>query len=163
MELNHYDIEELLLTAIKSEVESNELYKKLAKKTKNGLLEDKLNFLASEEEKHKSFIEEIYMNHYPEKKIILPKKTKVPLPKIEYSKETPLSIILKQAMQAEIAASNFYKSLSDRFENGSKIQNTLKYFADMEIGHFKILEMEKESMERFEEGDVYWPMVHAGP
>jgi rubrerythrin len=103
------------------------------------------------------------MNHYPEKEIILPKKTKVPLPQIEYSKETPLSKILKQAMQAEIAASDFYKSLSDRFEEGSKIQNTLKYFADMEIGHFKILEMEKESMERFEEGDVYWPMVHAGP
>ena len=82
MELKHYDIEELLLTAIKSEVESKELYKKLAKKTKNGLLEDKLNFLANEEEKHRSFIEEIYLNHYPDKKIILPKETKVPLPKI---------------------------------------------------------------------------------
>jgi len=33
----------------------------------------------------------------------------------------------------------------------------------MEIGHYKILETEKVSMERFEEGDVYWPMVHAGP
>jgi len=163
MNLNHYDIEELLLTAIKSEVESKDLYKKLAKKTKNGLLEDKLNFLANEEEKHRSFIEEIYLNHFPDKKIILPKKTAVPLPKIEYSEATPLSIVLKKAMDAEIAASNFYKSLSGRFEEGSKIQNTLKYFADMEIGHFKILETEKESMERFEEGDVYWPMVHAGP
>ena len=163
MNLEHYNIEELLLTAIKSEVESKELYKKLAKKTKNGLLEDKLIFLSNEEEKHRAFIEEIFMNHYPDKEIILPKETVVPLPKIIYNEETPLSDILNQAMQAENAASKFYKSLSERFEKDSKIQNTLQYFADMEIGHFKILETEKESMERFEEGDVYWPMVNIGP
>ena len=163
MDLEHYDIEELLLTAIKSEVESKELYKKLAKKTKNGLLEDKLIFLANEEERHRIFIEEIFMNHYPDKEIKLPKETVVPLPKIEYNEETPLSIILNHAMQAEISASKFYRSLSERFEKGSKIQNTLKYFADMEVGHFRILETEKESMESFEEGDVYWPMVHVGP
>ena len=50
-----------------------------------------------------------------------------------------------------------------RFEDGTKLNNTLLYFSDMEIGHLKILQIEKESMERFEEGDVYWPMVHVGP
>jgi len=163
MDLKHHDIEELLLTAIKSEVESKELYNKLAKKTKNGLLEDKLKFLANEEEKHRNFIEDIFKNHFPDKKINLPKKNAVPLPEINYTEKTPLSNILGQAMQAEKSASEFYKELSERFENGSKIQNTLRYFADMEVGHFKILEMEKESMERFEEGDVYWPMVNIGP
>jgi len=163
MNLEHYDIEDLLLTAIKSEVESKELYQKLSKSTENGLLQDKLDFLANEEEKHRNYIEEIFMNHFPGKEISLPKETAVPLPKIKYNEDTPLSNVLGQAMQAEISASNFYKSLSNRFEKGSKIQNTLQYFADMEVGHFKILETEKESMERFEEGDVYWPMVHAGP
>jgi rubrerythrin len=71
--------------------------------------------------------------------------------------------VLKQAMVAEQAASEFYKHLAGRFEDGSKIHNTLTYFADMEIGHYKILETEKNSMERYEEDDVYWPMVHAGP
>ena len=163
MNLDSFDLEELLLTAIKSEVESNKLYSKMAKKTKNGLLEDKFKFLAVEEEKHRAFIEEIYMNHFPDAEIRLPAKTPVPLPEVEYNEETPLSKLLKQAMDAEVAASKFYKSLAERFEEGSKIQNTLSYFADMEIGHFKILETEKESMERFEEGDVYWPMVHVGP
>jgi len=163
MNLDSFDLEELLLTAIKSEVESNKLYSKMAKKTKNGLLEDKFKFLAVEEEKHRAFIEEIYMNHFPDTEIRLPAKTPVPLPEVEYNEETPLSKLLKQAMDAEVAASKFYKSLAERFEEGSKIQNTLSYFADMEIGHFKILETEKESMERFEEGDVYWPMVHVGP
>ena len=163
MDLGGYTLEDLLLAAIKSEVESNKLYLKMAKKTKNGLLEDKLNFLAGEEDKHRAFIEEIYMNHYPEKELKLPAETPVPLPKVEFNEETPLSKLLKQAMEAEQSASKFYRSLASRFEEGGKIHNALLYFADMEIGHFKILETEKESLERFEEADVYWPMVHAGP
>jgi rubrerythrin len=163
MDLSAFDLEDLLLAAIKSEVESKDLYTKMAKKTKNGLLKDKLEFLANEEEKHRSFIEEICKNHFPEKEIILPKKTPVPLPEVFFSEETPLSKLLSQAMNAEQSASDFYRSLAGRFEEGSKLHNTLLYFSDMEVGHYKILEMEKESMERFEEGDVYWPMVHVGP
>jgi rubrerythrin len=163
MDLNSFDLEELLLAAVKSEEESNQLYLKMAKKTKNGLLGDKLEFLAKEENKHRKFIEEIYTNHYPDNELVLPRESPVPLPKIEFDEKTPLSQLLTQAMKAEVSASQFYKSLSNRFENGSKIHNTLLYFSDMEIGHYKILEMEKESMERYEEGDVYWPMVHVGP
>lgn len=161
--LNAFDLEELLLAAIKSEVDSNKFYSKLAKKTKNGLLKDKLEFLANEEEKHRSYIEEIYLNHFPENKMVLPKKSPVPLPEIEYSEKISMSKLLSMAMNAEKTANSFYKSLAGRFEEGTKIFNTLLYFADMEMGHYKILEMEKDSIERFEEADVYWPMVHAGP
>ena len=163
MDLSAFDLEDLLLAAIKSEEDSNQLYLKMTKKTENGLLVDKLIFLANEENKHRKFIEEIYANHFPENKLVLPKESPVPLPKLEFSDDTPLSKLLSEAMMAEQSASDFYKSLADRFEEGSKIHKTLHYFADMEIGHFKILETEKESMERFEEGDVYWPMVHVGP
>jgi rubrerythrin len=135
----------------------------MMKKTNNGLLQDKLEFLAKEEEKHKEFIEEIYSNHYPDKEIKLPDQTKVPIPEIKITEDTPISILLKEAMDAEQNASEFYKKLAERFEEGSKIYNTLKYFADMEIGHYKILEIEKNSIERYEEDDVYWPMIHAGP
>ena len=67
------------------------------------------------------------------------------------------------AMQAEKAAQDFYKYFADRFEEGTKINHMLKYFSDMELGHYKLLEIEKDSMERFEEADVYWPMMHVGP
>ena len=163
MNLDSFKLDELLLTAIKSEIDSNKLYNKIAKKTKNGLLKDKLIFLAKEEEKHREFIEDIYKNHYPEEKIKIPQETPVPMPKIEMNEEMPVSKLLQMGMKAEEKASDFYNSLAGRFEEGSKINNTLLYFADMEKGHYKILEMEKESMERFEESDVYWPMVHAGP
>ena len=163
MDLGGYNLEDLLLAAIKSEVDSNNFYKKTAKKTKNGLLKDKLLFLAEEEEKHRMYIEDIFLNHFPEKKLIVPKDSPVPLPEIKMDEEMPLSILLKNAMDAEKNANEFYKGLAERFENGSKIHNTLLYFADMEMGHYKMLEQEKESMERFEDADVYWPMVHAGP
>ncbi|UCF11794.1 MAG: ferritin family protein [Thermoplasmatales archaeon] len=163
MDLSNFDLEDLLLAAIKSEVDSKELYLKMSKKTKNGLLQDKLKFLSKEEEKHRLFVEDIYRNHFPEKDVILPKKTPVPLPKVEITEDIPLSKLLRSAMDSEKSASDFYKILAERFEEGTKINNTLLYFSDMELGHYKILEMEKESMERFEEADVYWPMVHVGP
>jgi len=163
MNLDNFKLDELLLNAIKSEIESYKLYREIAKKTKNGLLQDKLEFLAKEEEKHREFIEDIYKNNYPDEEIRLPKNTPLPLPKINLNEEMPVSKLLIMAMNAEEKASEFYKSLAGRFEEGSKIHNTLLYFSDMEKGHYKILEMEKESMERFEEADVYWPMVHAGP
>ncbi len=163
MNLDKYNLEELLLTAIKSEVESNKYYLHITKKTENGLLQDKLEFLAKEEEKHRLFIEDVYKNHFPGKNIKLPKETPVPLPKIEIDEDSPVSKLIKNAMEAEKAARDFYESLSEYFETNSKIHNTLLYFADMELGHYTILKMEKESMERFEEADVYWPMMHAGP
>jgi len=163
MDLSSFDLKDLLLAAIKSEKDSNELYSKIAKKTDNGLLKDKLNFLAKEEENHRRFIEDIYSNHYPDEDLSIPRETPVPLPEIKMDEDTPVSRLLSQAMVAEKEASDFYKHLSSRFEDGSKIHNTLMYFSDMETGHYKILEMEKNSMERYEEDDVYWPMVHAGP
>lgn len=163
MNLKDFNLKELLQAAIKSEIESRKLYLDIAKKTKNGLLSDKLKFISNEEKKHKKFIEDIYKNHFPGKKIIIPKKSPVPLPQIIISDEMAVSKLLKIAMNAEQSASDFYKSLSNFFEKGSKLHNTLLYFSDMENGHYKILEIEKESMERFEEADVYWPMVHAGP
>ena len=66
-------------------------------------------------------------------------------------------------MDAEEAAQDFYKSLSCRFEDDTKIKTTLLYFAEMELGHYKLLEIEKQNMEHFEAADVYDPMVHIGP
>jgi len=163
LNLENYDLEDLLLSAIKSEVESSTFYIKISKKTENGLLQDKLEFLAKEEDKHRFYVEDVYKNHFPNKEIKIPKETPVPLPKIEINEDMPVSKLLKNAMDAEKHAHDFYESLAERFESGSKIHNTLLYFADMETGHYKILEIEKESMERFEEADVYWPMMHVGP
>jgi rubrerythrin len=164
VELTKYNLKDLLLAALKSEVESKTIYTSLAQKIKNGLIQDKLYFLATEEDKHRRFIEKIFKQRFPGKKPVLPQKTSIPLPRIlSLNENTPISKVLQSAMHAEQAAHEFYQSLAKRFNDDSTIKNTLLYFADMELQHYKILEIEKDSMERFEQADVYWPMVHAGP
>jgi rubrerythrin len=164
LDLTKYGLKDLLLTAIKSEIDSNKIYSYLEQKIENGLLKDKFSFLAKEEIKHMKFLESIYKNICNEQSINLPEKTIVPLPEIHIpeNEDIQMSNILKQAMIAEQKASDFYKSLSEKF-NDSEIKNMLKYFSDMETGHYLILKNEMESIERFEQSDVYWPMIHVGP
>jgi rubrerythrin len=164
MDLSMFNLDELLRAALKSEVDSKTVYTKLANRVNNYLLKDKLEFLANEEEEHRRIIEDIFKNHFPNEKIKLPQETPIPLPEVKISTDDiPLSKILRNAMDAEQAAHEFYTSLATRFPEGSKLHNTLLYFASMEQGHYKLLEIETDSMERFEEADEYWPMMHVGP
>ncbi|MDG6218605.1 MAG: ferritin family protein [Candidatus Thermoplasmatota archaeon] len=164
MDLTSYTLEELLLAAIKSEEESNNVYMKLANHVKNGLMKDKFLFLAKEEEKHRQYIMDLFKAQFPNKTITSAEKTPVPLPKITIPKDEDISIstVLSQAMNAEQAAHDFYISLSKRYTD-TTIKNMLHYFADMETGHYQLLAQEKQSVEWFEQSDVYWPMIHAGP
>ena len=65
-------------------------------------------------------------------------------------------------MYAEQAAQDFYNTFSELFEEGSDLRKTLQYFANMELGHYNILKVEKDNMEKYEEYDEYWPMMHIG-
>lgn len=163
MDASIYDIEDLLLSAMKAEHDANNIYSSIANNIDNYLLQDKFRFLAGEEQRHYAYVEEVYKNHFPDKQVVLPEKTKVPLPEIEYNESTALSKLIDQAMDSEQAAREFYQAMASRFTDDSKIYSMLLYFADMELGHFQLLEIEKQAMQRFEEADVYWPMVHAGP
>ena len=99
MDLEKFSLEDLLLAAIKSEVESNKIYSDIAKKIKNGLLQDKLEFLAKEEEKHRLFIEEIFKKKFPGREISIPEKSPVPLPEVKITDEDiPISKVLRSSM-----------------------------------------------------------------
>ncbi len=164
LDLRRFTRQDLLLAAMKSEFDSKITYTKLSLKVKNGLLKDKLQFLSKEEEKHRLVLEQIYNDQFPRTPIVLPKENIVPLPNVVITDEDiPISKIILQAMDAEQHAAEFYEALSQQFTSNKKIQNTLHYFSTMEREHYSILELEKESMEHFEEADMYWPMVHAGP
>ncbi|MCK4828227.1 Rubrerythrin, partial [bacterium] len=64
--------------------------------------------------------------------------------------------------EAELAAQDFYNSFAEMFGEDPDLKRTLKYFADMEMSHYKILELEKENMKKYESYDEYWPMMHIG-
>jgi len=164
MDFSTYDKKDLLLAAIKSEIDSNCVYSKIASYVKNGLMKDKFNFLAEEERKHQEFLEHIYDKEFPDTKRVIPTVSPVPLPEVSIpeDEEIQLSDVLQQAMNAEQAAAEFYLFLATQFDD-KDIQHMLHYFSDMEQGHYRFLEQEKKSMEWFEQADVYWPMIHAGP
>ncbi len=163
MDLTQYSMDEMLLAAIRSEMNANEVYIGLSGGVKNAFLKDKLDFLAGEEKKHEKKLREIYGENFPGKEVVVPEESPVPLPDIILPDEkVPLTQVLESAMGAEMAAHEFYTKLSDVFENPTT-KATLTYLAAMEMGHYKLLEIEKEIAGRFEDFDVYEPMMHAGP
>ena len=164
MDLTKFTREELILTALKSEVEAKKIYSILAEMVKNAFLKERLNFLAAEEEKHRQFFEELYKKEFPGKEISLPEKTPVPLPEMIITKETvPLTEVLEMAMRAEMAAYEFYNSLADLYKEEVGTENMLRYIASMEMGHYRLLEIERQQAQRFEDFDIAWSMIHIGP
>ena len=65
-------------------------------------------------------------------------------------------------MAAELAAKDFYLAFAERFGEVQDLSRKLEYFASMEDGHYKILEVELQNIERYEDYDDYWPMMHMG-
>lgn len=163
MDLSKFSKETLLLTAIKSEIDSRQTYLDTATKIKNALLKEKLFFLASEEEKHKDIIEAIYNEEFPGKRVTIPEISPVPLPEIKITDEMmPITEIFSMAMDSEKAAHDFYMEISKLYEENLRIKKTIEYIATMELGHYKLLEIEKQNMKKFEDFDVYSPMLHVG-
>lgn len=163
MDLAQFSKEELFISAIKSEVESCEIYSRLSESVKNAFLKDRLTFLASEEGKHRAFLEGAFKREFPGKELILPEKTPLPLPEIRIPDEmVPLSEVLESAMNAELASQEFYNSFAAQFPDDTDMRKTLELFATMEMGHYRLLEMERDNMQRFESYDAYWPMMHTG-
>ena len=160
MNLNKFSEEEIFLSALKAEVERKEKYEELAESVKNAFLKDKLRFLADEEEKHRLLLEDIYWSRFDGKDIELPEKSIVPLPEILVPDEAESIIdVIESAINAERAAQNFYNSFAKQFEDDIELKNTLEFFATMELSHYKLLEIEKDNLKKFEEYDEYWSMM----
>lgn len=164
MKLKKYALADLLLTAIKSEIDSQTVYSRVALRVKNAFLRERLEFLALEESRHQKALEGLFVQRFPGQDLAIPEKPVVPLPEIRFRDElVPLSEIFAQAMKAEQAAHDFYLQLADLFIDDPEKRNLLLYFSMMEMGHFKLLDLEKGSLERLEEYGEEQEMIHVGP
>ena len=164
MDLAKYSTEDLILTALKAEVGAKEIYRTLAKGVKNAYLRGRLEFLASEEEKHERYLDGLYRSEFEGRDPVLPDSTPVPMPDVNIpSEQVPITGILSQAMAAEKAASEFYAAMAERWVKGSEARDMLLYFSRMEMGHYRLLETEMAAAADFEEFDSVWPLMHAGP
>ncbi|MGQ9801376.1 MAG: ferritin family protein [Candidatus Saccharicenans sp.] len=164
MDLSKYSLKDLLLTALKSEIEARDFYKNLAGPVENYFLKDRILFLSAEEEKHRLTFEKMYRQQFPGQDLTIPEKSPVPLPELKFEKETmPISEVFLVAMQAEKAAHDFYTAISRYFPSESEQHKLLLYIAAMEMGHYALLNLERENALRTEDFEVTLPMVHIGP
>jgi len=164
MDLKKFKLEDLLLAAIKSEIDARDVYERLAMKVKTAFLLQRLDFLADEEAKHRKFLETVFKSKFPKKALTVPKESPVPLPSVTVEEKDPLvSQVLEKAMAAEKATKEFYESLMGRFKDDKDIREGLASLAKMEGNHYKLLEVEVEKLRHEEDYVIDWPLMHAGP
>lgn len=155
-------LEEILEIAIKAEIDAARTYKKLAESVDTFLLKDKFHFLEKEEEGHRRLLEKIFESKFPGKEIVLPDKSQVPFPEVKIEEGTPLSSILSQAMEAEKAATEFYKEMEKEMEE-EREKSMVSYLSSMEESHYYLLKSEREIAYNFELYDEVHEMMHVGP
>jgi rubrerythrin len=141
---------ELLAMAIKAEIEANKTYSDIASSLTNPLLQEKFQWLANEENRHKEILEKFFRSFNPGEDIPLPDKVDEDLlPSIHITPSSTLVDILYQAMESEKRAENFYINLSKRFENPQK--KILEYLSKVEHSHSTILMSEYALAQDFED------------
>jgi len=164
MDLSKFKMEDVLLAAIKSEIEAKEVYDKLSRTVRTAHFKGRLEFLAQEEAKHKETLEGLFKDLCPGKQVRLPKKTPVPRPVVVVENKSPfVSVVLEGAMRAEKDSKDFYDSMARLFDDDVAVREIIESLARMEAGHYRFLEQEIERVKHEEDFVIDWPMMHSGP
>jgi rubrerythrin len=143
-------VKDLMGYAIRSEMDSNEAYSKLAGRVSNPLLKEKFRWLAFEENKHKEILMKLHSALFPNQTVVIPDEPSAELFKsIDVDPASPLLDILLQAMESEKAAEDFYGRLADRVENSKK--RLLHYLSKVEHTHYMMLKTEYDAVQDFED------------
>ncbi len=156
------DIEDMIRIAIRSEVDAAENYGKATEQTKIFLLKDKFKFLQNEEVGHKNLLEKLFRAKFPDRDMVLPEDSEMPFLSFEVTDDMQLSEILKNAMEAEKIASDFYKEMEQAAEEENE-KAMARYLSSMEESHYYLLKSELEIAYNFELYDEVHDMMHAGP
>lgn len=143
-------VKELLGLALRSEIDSQTVYLKMAERVQNQLLKEKFQILAFEESKHKVILEKLQEVLFPGEKAQIPEKTdEALLPSVHISPSSSLLDILYQAMNSEKSAEEFYANLARRVEEAQR--NILEYLSKVEHSHYMMLRSEYTLAQEFED------------
>ena len=159
---------EVLGIAIRSEIEAARLYERMGEKIRNSDLKEKLSFLKSEEEKHRSIFEDLFRKQYPDVELKLPEKSSVPMMDIALSKEMSIQELFEVAMKAEKISEEFYSDLAKKSKDVSGA-SMLNYLSNIERGHYILLKNEYEMIVEYpayaETDDFLFGerFIHVGP
>lgn len=150
LNLARTSLKTLLALAIRAEIDSQKVYRKLSGRLKNALLREKINILAFEEKKHEKALKNLFTASFPKEKLVIPEKTEEKLlPSVIIKPSSSLVDVLEQAMKAEKAAETFYARLSRRVRGDKK--RLLQYLSRVEKTHFLMLKSEYALALQFED------------
>ncbi|MBC7250070.1 MAG: ferritin family protein [Anaerolineae bacterium] len=159
---------EILGLAIKSEVNAFQVYERLAQRVQNPALRDKLLFLKGEEEKHRTILEAMHAQNFPEVQLELPPRSPLPRVEIALHEDTPVLELLDIALEWEKLSEEFYADFARRAQD-AKGKAILQYLSEMESGHYHLLKAERDLLAQFPEGynageyHLGEEMLHLGP
>lgn len=144
-DIMEFDLEAVLLAAMKSEEEAKDVYSQLANKLSNPFVKDKLRLLAKEENGHRLILETLYFRLFPGSEIKLPDSTPVPVPRLDHiSANVKTKRVFYYAMKAELEAMMFYRQVAKALDKNEELKKMFEYLADMEMSHYFMLKIEKE-------------------
>lgn len=146
-EIEDMGIKELLEQGIQSEINSQNVYKSVAKERHSYSLSGKLRFLIEEEREHEKTLRRFFKERFPDETPDIPQEVLKPAPDVDVESDS-LGELLEEAMESEKESMDFYEELADRFEDEDK-QQLARYLANMEEGHYQLLEHELETMKKF--------------
>ncbi len=159
---------EILAEAIRAEIEAAAFYARLLERVKNILLQQKLKFLVFEEKKHRSLLERLYGQRFPERKLELPDRPARSRPAVMLDEKSSILDLFKIALAAEKTAEEFYRQARDAAtDEGS--QKILSYLARVERSHYFLIKSEIDLLARFpdyydvEDFHLGHELVHVGP
>ncbi len=144
-------VESVVLSAIKNEKESLEMYRKLREEIKTPFLKETLNFLVNEESKHLQYLQEFYKKRFGKEPKLHDDADLDIIPVDIYEKSGALKgilYILEEAMRFEKESAEFYHRLAKRFTD-DKTRMIFEYLSQMEEDHYNMLKMEYENYAKF--------------
>lgn len=159
---------QVLGVAIRSEVDAAAFYTRLQSRIKNVLLIQKLKFLALEEEHHRTILERLLGQRYPDKPKDVPESSLMPPIGVSLPAEPGVPALFEAALKAEETAEAYYNEAAGRVEDEAG-RRILAYLGRIERSHQAMLRAELDLIARFpdyysvEDFHLAQDLFHVGP
>jgi rubrerythrin len=155
MQIEKMTIEDILGTAVATEIQGHRFYLNLSEKISNPQVKKRIEGLAADEARHRDLMENLYRKIIGKEPQALPSKG-VPdilkaIASLRVDDRTQVIGVLDMAIEAETTSAKFY-------QRGAAIaadKHTRQIFEELEReedGHFNYLVSEKAALS----GDLYW-------
>ncbi len=159
---------QILGVAIRSEIDAAAFYARLQGRLKNILLVQKLKFLAVEEEHHRTMLERLLAQKYPDQPKDVPESSLMPPIGVLLPPEPTVPALFEAALEAEKIAEAYYSEAAGRVEDEAG-RRTLAYLGRVERSHQAMISSEIDLIRKFpdyysvEDFHIAQDLFHVGP